>query len=76
MMVQEAAGATEAPQVLVSEKSPVTATLEMARGPSPVLFTVTGCWVLVVPTCCAEKVSGPAGREMTGATPLPERAVD
>jgi hypothetical protein len=76
LMEQEAAGATEVPQVLVSEKSPVTVTLEIAREPSPVLLRETGCCVLAVPTCCAEKVSGPAGREMTGMTPLPERTMD
>ena len=41
LKVQEAAGATLAPQVLLSEKSPVTVTLEMVIGPSPALFRVT-----------------------------------
>ena len=76
LKVQEAAGETVEPQVFVSEKSPVTATLEMVSGPSPVLFRVTDCWVLVVSTGCAEKLSGPEGRETTGMTPLPERTMD
>lgn len=40
LKAQVARGATALPQVLDSEKSPVTATLEMFRGPSPVLVRV------------------------------------
>lgn len=74
--VQLAEGATVEPQVLLSEKSPVTATLEMVSGPSPVLLRVTVWTELVVLTCCAEKFSPDAESETVGMTPLPESIMD
>lgn len=69
-------GATVLPQVLDWEKSPVIATLEMLRLPSPVLFRVMLWLVLVVPTCWAVKFSILAERATIGMTPFPVRVID
>jgi hypothetical protein len=48
LIAQVAPAATELPQVLVCEKSPVVETLVMASGPAPVLVSVTVCAGLAV----------------------------
>lgn len=50
LIVQLAAAATLAPQLLVWAKSPLVATEETVRGPVPMLVSVTGWGALGVPT--------------------------
>jgi len=50
LIAQLAPAATEAPQVSVSAKLPLTEMPDMARGRVPVLVNVTACALLVVPS--------------------------
>ena len=50
-------------------------TLEMERGPSPVLLRVMACVELVLPTIWGAKFSEVTGSETVGRTPLPESAM-
>ena len=78
MMTQEPPGRILAPQVFVSAKLkkfwPPTETPEIFSVPTPVFVTVR-VWVgLVVPTCCAEKVSDEGEMEIvvvSGAVAVP-----
>jgi hypothetical protein len=49
-IVQLLPAATEAPQLLLSAKSPLAAMPEIVKLPVPMFVSVTGCAVLVVPT--------------------------
>src|ERR1700679_2182483 len=48
---------SDVPHRFVAAKSPVTCTLILVSGLSPVLVTVTCCAALVVPIVCAAKVN-------------------
>ena len=61
------------PQVLVSEKSPLIATLEMVSVVVPVFLRVTVWALLVVPTVCDENVKEVGDRLATGPLPVPLR---
>ncbi len=56
LMVHLAPAATEMPQSLVCAKSPPATMLEIVSGALPVLVSLTGFAVLVVPTACFAKV--------------------
>ena len=74
-MVQDAAGAIRAPQLLVWLNGAVATTFETCSGPVPLLSTVTVRALLVVPTTCAEKESDAGAIEATGAVPVPLRVI-
>jgi hypothetical protein len=75
VMVQLLLAATGLPHVLLWAKSPalvpVTTTELTVSVAFPVLFTVTLCEVLVVPTDCPEKVRLEADRLTAGPVPVP-----
>ena len=72
MIVQEAPAATATDvQLLVCEKSSVAITLLIVRGAVPVLVTVIGDAVLVVPTSTPAKLRLRGDRVAAGATPVP-----
>ena len=77
LIVQLPPAVTELPHVLAWAKSPafvpVTARLVMLKLAFPVLFRVTVCAVLVVPTDWLPKVRLVAVRLTTGAVPVPVR---
>ena len=62
-----------APQVFVSEKSPLMLTPLMLSAAAPVFLSVTLCALLLVPTGSDEKVSEVAERLATGPLPVPVR---
>ena len=61
------------PQVLVSEKLPLTVMLEIVRAAPPGLLSVTLCGLLLVPSTCAENVNEAGERLAAHAVPVPER---
>ena len=72
LMVQLPPAATLAPQVLVWAKSPLAATPVMFKAALPVLYSVTVCGALVVPTLVPVNVSVVGTRLTTGAScPVP-----
>ena len=73
LMLQEAPAATLEPQVLVWEKSPLTAMLVMVRAEVPVLVRVTLCGLLLVPTAWEANVKEVGERLTTGPPPVPVR---
>lgn len=73
LISQLAPAATEAPQVLVSAKSPLTATLLMVNGALPVFVRVTVCGALVMPMPWLLKLRPVRERNTRGATPMPPR---
>jgi len=75
-IVQEAAGAMLALQVLVWLKGAATVTVETCIGPVPVLVNVTVLAVLVVPSICEEKLTLVGLSDATGAVPVPLSATD
>jgi hypothetical protein len=62
-----------APQVFVSEKSPLMLTPLMLSVVVPVFLSVTLCALLLVPTGSDEKVSEVAEKLATGPLPVPVR---
>ena len=73
LIVQDAFAARLVPQVLVSEKSPPAAMLEIARVALPGLLSVTLCGLLLVPNACEANVKEVAESLAAGALPVPER---
>jgi hypothetical protein len=73
LRVQLALAATNEPQVLVSEKLPLTLMLVIVRLAFPVFLSVTLCALLLVPSFCAGKVKEVGERVTTGAVPVPVR---
>ena len=74
LMVHEALAARLEPQVLVSEKSPLLAMLEMVSVATLVLDRVMSRGLLLVPTGCDEKFKELGARLACGAKPVPERS--
>jgi hypothetical protein len=70
-MVQLAPAATELPQVLVWEKSPLAVTLEMVSEALPVSVRVTLCAALPVPDIWSGKVSEEDDKLTRGTIPVP-----
>ena len=70
VIVQDAPTAT-AVQLLVCEKSPVAIMLLIVKAAVPVLVTVTGAAVLLVPTRTPVKLRLTGDSVATGATPVP-----
>ena len=73
LMVHDALAARLVPQVLVSEKSPLTVMLEIARVALPGLLSVTLCGPLLVPDACPENVNEVGDRLAAGAVPVPDK---
>jgi len=72
VIVQDAPTATgTAVQLLVCEKSPVAIMLLIVKAAVPVLVTVTGAAVLLVPTRTPVKLRPTGDSVATGATPVP-----
>jgi len=71
LIVQEPPTATLAPQLLVWPKLAVVAMPVMASAALPVLLSVTGCDVLVVPTLWLLNVRLAGETPATGAVPVP-----
>lgn len=76
LMVQLAAAARVAPQVVVLAKSPLMPMLAMFSVAPPLLVRVTVCAALVLPTFCEVKVSVVGLGDTPGAKPVPLRAAD
>jgi len=74
LIVHLAAGDRFPPQLLVSAKSPVTATLLIVRVADPVLVSVAGCAPLVLPTFVLVKVREAGATLAEFVTPVPDRA--
>jgi len=72
-MVQVLYAATEGAHVFVCPKSPVVATLEIARLLARLLLRVTTIGPLVVPIGVLPKLRL-AGDSLTGTTPVPVKA--
>lgn len=72
---QLAATASDAPQVLVSAKSPEAEICVMFNTAVPVLLKVTLCDVLVVPATCALNVSADGLRLICGLSDIPDRLI-
>jgi hypothetical protein len=70
-MVQLAPAATEGPQVLVCEKSPLPAMLPIFSVALPVFVRVTGCGLLAVPIGCPLKIRFTGENVTAGAVPVP-----
>jgi len=73
LMVHDALAARLVPQLLVSEKSPLTVMLEIARVAPPGLLRVTLCGLLLVLNACEEKVTEVGERLAAGAVPVPAK---
>ena len=73
LIVQLAFTASDERHVVVSEKSPLMATLLIASAAVPPLVWVTVCAALVVPTVRETKVRLVGDRFAIGATPVPVR---
>ena len=80
LIVQVPPAATEAPQVLVWEKSPalvpVTASVVILKAAFPVLFRVMACAALVVATVWLPKVKLVGLSPTVGPVPVPVRLTD
>ena len=74
-IVQLSPAPTEAPQLLVSPKSPLAPTLEMVTADEPLLVKVTGCEGLVVPTPWSVKVKLPGETVMGEDWLIPLKAI-
>jgi len=73
LIVHDALAARLVPQLLVSEKSPLTVMLEIARVAPPGLLSVTLCGLLLVPSICPENVNEVGDRLAPGAVPVPDK---
>jgi hypothetical protein len=74
LMVQLAPAGKDAPQVLISPKSPVARMFVIIKGAVPVLLNVTACAALVVPKASLGKVRLVGERVTNGLeTPIPVR---
>jgi len=73
LIVQDELAARLVPQVLVWEKSPLTAMLEIVRVAVPGLLRVTLCGLLRVPKACEANTKDVGERLAAGAVPVPER---
>lgn len=76
LMTQVPLMASALPQLLDWAKSlapAVTETPLMVRGAVPLLVTVTVCTALVVPVCCAAKVSEVGDSEALPSMPVPDK---
>jgi len=73
LIVHDELAARPEPQVLVSEKSPLTVMLEIASVALPGLLRVTLCGLLLVPTACEANTKDVGERLAAGAVPVPER---
>jgi hypothetical protein len=74
LIVQVAAGATDAPHVFVWAKSPV-AVMTRLSAPLPLFVTVIVCAALVEPNAWAEKVRVASDRLTTGTVPVPDKVM-
>jgi len=73
LIVHEELAARLVPQVLVSEKLPLTVMLEIVSVAPPGLLSVTLCGLLLVPSICPENVNEVGDRLAAGAVPVPDR---
>lgn len=76
LMVQLAPAATEAPQLLVWLKSPLTVTEEMEREVFPLLVSVTACPALELPSACEGNASEEGESVATAANPVPLKVTE
>jgi len=73
LIVHHALAVRVVPQLLVWEKSPLAAMLEMVSVALPGLLSVTLSEPLLVPKACAENVKEVGDRLAAGAVPVPDK---